>query len=40
MSNVFDEAPPFVARAFNDSYDSHTYDITGRFMYLRLEKTL
>ncbi len=40
MRNIFDEAPPFVARAFNDSYDSRTYDITGRFMYLRLEKTL
>lgn len=40
MRNIFDEAPPFVARAFNDSYDSRTYDITGRFLYLRLEKTL
>lgn len=35
VNNLFDEAPPFSAAAFNDSYDARTYDITGRYIYLR-----
>ncbi len=38
-NNLLDEPPPFSAAAFNDSHDSRTYDITGRFLYLRLEKS-
>ena len=40
VNNLFDESPPFAAAAFNDSYDSRTYDITGRYWYLRLQKSL
>ncbi len=40
INNLFDKAPPFSAAAFNDSYDSRTYDITGRYLYLQLNKTL
>ncbi len=40
INNLLDEAPPFSAAAFNDSYDSRTYDITGRFAYLRLERAI
>ncbi|MEZ5599332.1 MAG: hypothetical protein R3E84_23685 [Pseudomonadales bacterium] len=40
FNNLFNEPPPFSAAAFNDSYDSRTYDITGRFGYLRLERAL
>ena len=40
LNNIFDEAPPFSAAAFNDSYDSRTYDITGRYGYLRLERAI
>ena len=39
-NNVFDEAPPFSAAAFNDSYDARTYDITGRYLYAQLTKDL
>jgi iron complex outermembrane receptor protein len=40
VNNLLDEEPPFSAAAFNDSYDSRTYDIVGRYYYLQLEKTL
>ncbi len=40
VDNVFDKAPPFAAAAFNDSYDARTYDITGRFLYLRLSRNI
>ncbi len=40
INNLLDEAPPFSAAAFNDSYDSRTYDITGRYGYLRLERSI
>ncbi len=40
VNNIFDEAPPFSAAAFNDSYDGRTYDITGRYYFLKLEKTI
>lgn len=40
LDNAFDEAPPFAAAAFNDSYDGRTYDITGRYWYLRLDRFL
>ncbi len=39
ISNIFDEAPPFSAAAFNDSYDARTYDITGRYLFLKLDRT-
>lgn len=37
VRNLFDERPPFAASAFNDSYDGRTYDLTGRYFFLRLE---
>ncbi len=40
VNNLLDEPPPFSAAAFNDSYDSRTYDITGRYAYLRLERAI
>ncbi len=40
VNNLFDEDPPFSAAAFNDSYDGRTYDITGRYYFLKLEKTI
>ena len=40
VNNLFDEAPPFSAAAFNDSYDGRTYDITGRYYFLKLDKTI
>ena len=39
LSNLFDRKPPFSAAAFNDSYDGRTYDITGRYGYLKLERS-
>jgi iron complex outermembrane receptor protein len=40
VSNLFDREPPFSAAAFNDSYDGRTYDLTGRYLYLFVEKTI
>lgn len=37
--NIYDKQPPFSAAAFNDSYDGRTYDITGRYLYLKIDKT-
>jgi iron complex outermembrane receptor protein len=37
--NLLDEQPPFAASAFNDNYDARTYDIKGRFWYLRLSQS-
>ena len=39
INNLLDEEPPFSAAAFNDSYDGRTYDITGRYFYLRFDKS-
>ena len=39
VNNLFNEAPPFSASAFNDSYDARTYDLTGRYFYLRLARS-
>ena len=36
VTNLFDRAPPFSAAAFNDSFDGRTYDLAGRYWYLRL----
>lgn len=38
IDNLFDQSPPFVASALNDNFDARTYDLTGRFFYLRLKK--
>lgn len=38
-NNIFDRVPPFSAAAFNDSYDGRTYDITGRYYYLKLDRS-
>lgn len=38
VQNLFDATPPFSAAAFNDSYDGRTYDITGRYFYVKLDK--
>ena len=40
VQNIWNESPPFSAAAFNDSYDGRTYDITGRYFFLKLDKTL
>ncbi len=40
VNNLLNEPPPWSAAAFNDSHDSRTYDITGRFGYFKLEKSL
>ena len=39
VNNLFNETPPFAAAAFNDSYDGRTYDLTGRYVFLRLERS-
>lgn len=36
VDNLLDEEPPFASAAFNDSFDSRTYDLKGRFWYFRL----
>ncbi len=40
MNNLLNEPPPWSAAAFNDSHDSRTYDITGRYGYLRVERSM
>ncbi len=35
VNNLFDIDPPFAAAAFNDGFDARTYEIAGRFAYLR-----
>ncbi len=39
VNNLFDKAPPFSAAAFNDSYDGRTYDITGRYYFVKFDKS-
>ncbi|MBA3386117.1 MAG: TonB-dependent receptor, partial [Chthoniobacterales bacterium] len=38
VNNVFDEAPPFNAGAFNDNYDTSLYSLRGRYYYVGLNK--
>ena len=38
MQNVFDEDPPFVAKAFENNFDESLADIKGRFWYFQLKK--
>jgi iron complex outermembrane receptor protein len=40
VDNVLNETPPFLASAFNDNFDSKTYDVTGRFFYARFSHHL
>lgn len=40
VNNLLNEPPPWSAAAFNDSHDSRTYDITGRYGYLKVEKSM
>jgi iron complex outermembrane receptor protein len=40
VHNVLDTPPPFAASAFNDSFDSRTHDLIGRFVYTRLAARL
>ena len=40
VENIFDQAPPFMASAFNDNFDSRTYDSTGRFFYATISHHL
>ena len=40
VENLFNEAPPFMASAFSDNFDSRTYDSTGRFIYARISHHL
>jgi iron complex outermembrane receptor protein len=35
VNNLSDREPPFAASAFNDNYDARTYDLIGRFLYLK-----
>jgi|GEM_PF-207927 len=39
VDNIFDKPPPFAASAFNDNYDARTYDIKGRYFYIKLGKS-
>ncbi len=36
INNVFDEKPPFVYSAFGANTDVNTYQVIGRYMYLKL----
>jgi iron complex outermembrane receptor protein len=38
-NNLLNTAPPFSAAAFNDSYDARTYDITGRYLFVKLDRS-
>ena len=40
VDNLLNEAPPFLASAFNDNFDSRTYESTGRFFYARFSHHL
>jgi hypothetical protein len=40
IDNILNEAPPFLASAFNDNFDSRTYESTGRFFYARFSHHL
>jgi len=40
VDNILNEAPPFLASAFNDNFDSRTYESTGRFFYARFSHHL
>jgi iron complex outermembrane receptor protein len=40
LNNVLDRAAPFSAAAFNDSHDSRTHDLIGRFLYARISASL
>ena len=40
VDNLLNEAPPFLASAFNDNFDSRTYESTGRFIYARFSHHL
>ena len=40
VDNIFNEPPPFLASAFNDNFDSRTYESTGRFFYARFSHHL
>ncbi|NOX52155.1 MAG: TonB-dependent receptor, partial [Gammaproteobacteria bacterium] len=39
INNLLDDTPPFSAAAFNDSYDARTYEITGRYFFLKVDKS-
>ena len=39
VNNVLDKDPPVSTSAFANSYDVQTYDVPGRFPYLRLRKS-
>ena len=38
VDNVFDEAAPLAASAFNDNIDARTHDLKGRFWYTRISQ--
>ena len=40
VDNILNESPPFLATAFNDNFDSRTYESTGRFFYARFSHHL
>lgn len=40
IDNILNEPPPFLASAFNDNFDSRTYESTGRFFYARFSHHL
>lgn len=40
VDNILNEPPPFMASAFNDNFDSRTYESTGRFFYARFSHHL
>ncbi|MFU8765789.1 MAG: TonB-dependent receptor domain-containing protein, partial [Haliea sp.] len=38
VDNIFDEAAPLAASAFNDNIDARTHDLKGRFWYTRISQ--
>ncbi len=38
VNNLFDRSPPFDAGTFNDNYDTSTYSIRNRFLYVGINK--
>ena len=36
IENIFDQAPPFAASAFNDNFDARTYNLKGQYLYVKV----
>ncbi len=38
VDNLFDQAAPLAASAFNDNIDARTHELKGRFWYTRISQ--